>query len=62
MKDVLSIITVNTNPVEPPQFQRTINQAAFPYRICDISLPQCNTWYVYVSITERSKFLLYLEN
>ena len=47
MEEVLQLITVGVNPHVLPA-RRVMTQATFPYRICDVCLPQCNTGYVYM--------------
>lgn len=47
MEDVLRIITINNNTASATTTQ-TMSQESFPFRICDISLPTCNTGYVYM--------------
>ena len=47
MEEVLQLITVGVNTHVLPA-RRVMTQATFPYRICDVSLPQCNTGYVYM--------------
>ena len=42
MEEVLSIISVGSNS-QAANRRRIMTQTTFPYRICDNSLPQCNT-------------------
>ena len=56
MKAVISIITVksfqHSHPVQSTASRtRILTQTSFPYRICDVSLPQCNTGYDYMIIS-----------
>ena len=46
MEQDLDLITMNSETIT--HRSRTINQAAFPFRICGIALPQCRTGYVYM--------------
>ena len=46
MEEILCIITINYNEEAIPA-RRVKNQATYPYIICDVSLPQRNTGYVY---------------
>ena len=41
MEEVLSLITTNAD--DDHARLRVLTQASFPYRICDFTLPQCNT-------------------
>ena len=40
--------------------RRIMTQSSFPYRICDVSLPQCNTGYVYMLISVRDQNFSYI--
>jgi predicted GIY-YIG superfamily endonuclease len=53
MEEVLQLITVKTSldDVASPVHNRVMTQATYPYRICDVALPQCNTGYVYMLIS-----------
>ena len=43
------------------QANRTLNPSiTFPFRICDISLPMCNTGYVYMLLSMRNKQYTYI--
>lgn len=62
IEEVLSLVTVNNNNNQADQqHQRqqqrntrsTMNQNSFPYRICDISLPDVATGYVYMLVSLR---------
>ena len=37
-----------------------MTQTTFPYRICDVSLPQCNSGYVYMLLSTRQKNYTYI--
>ena len=38
----------------------SLNQNSFPFRICDISLPQCKTGFVYFLISVRTRDYTYI--
>ena len=62
MEDVLQLITVGSDVETQPtgQRNRVMTQSSFPYRICDVSLPQCNTGYVYMLISVRDRNYSYI--
>ena len=37
-----------------------LTQDSFPFRICDVTLPQCNTGYVYMLISMKDKSFIYI--
>ena len=43
MEDVLKLITINSNGNEEPVWNHVMGQQYFPFKICDVILPQCNT-------------------
>ena len=57
METVLNLVTVNSR-ANPPVRQMT--QSSFPFRICDVSLPQCNTGFVYFLISIRRQSYAYI--
>lgn len=69
MDEVLKLITIrnNNNSTEnnlQPR-RRIMTVDSFPYRICDITLPQCNTGYVYMIVSIKNKnqvFFRYTES
>ena len=59
MEEVLRLVTINhTN--ENHTTTRTLRQQVFPYRICDIQLPQCNTGYVYMLLSIKDQNFTYI--
>ena len=60
MEDVLKLITINSNGNEEPARNRVMDQESFPFRICDVILPQCNTGYVYMLISMRDLSFAYI--
>ena len=61
MENILELITIN----EDGENTRTttlpsLDQNSFPYRICDISLPQCKTGFVYFLISARTRDFIYI--
>ena len=55
MEEVLSLITIrneniNDNEAENPR-HRQLTQSHYPFRICDVVLPQCNTGFVYMLLS-----------
>ena len=59
MEQVLDLVTINTRTEERNQ-SRTMDQQHFPFRNCDITLPQCNTGYVYMLISVRTRDFTYI--
>ena len=61
---VLELVTVNSdgnNNIQHHQNnQRSMIQDAFPFRICDIPLPQCRTGFVYFLISVKMKSYTYI--
>ena len=53
MEQDLDLITMNSETIT--HRSRTINQAAFPFRICGIALPQCRTGYVYMLMSIKQQ-------
>ena len=50
MEYLLHLIAINLNEEVLPM-NIIMNQESFPYCICDISLPQYNTGYVYMLVS-----------
>ena len=50
--DIITLINSNTNE---EMLSWTILQDDYPFRICDISLPQCNTGFIYFLISKPRK-------
>ena len=57
MERVLEIITINTSSND---VAKVINTESYPYKIKDMSLPQCNTGFVYMVISLRKKAYTYI--
>ena len=60
MEDVLELITINSDNNEEPVRNRVMGQQSFPFRICDVILPQCNTGFVYMLISMRDFNFMYI--
>jgi hypothetical protein len=61
MEQVLDIVTINnSNEVEQQNQTNSFTQNNFPFRICDITLPQCRTGFVYMLISLRMTNYLYI--
>ena len=58
MENILKLITINDNPGNASI--PTLTQNNFPYRICDVSLPQCKTGFVYFLISVRTRDYTYI--
>jgi hypothetical protein len=62
MDNVLNLVAINdgndTNNIIPTD--RHMNQTFFPFRICDVSLPQCNTGFVYFLISIQRQNFTYI--
>ena len=59
MKETLRLITIN-NTDDNQISTRTFTQQAFQYRTCDVSLPQCNTGYVYMLMSSKDQNFIYI--
>ena len=59
MEMILEIITVRESG-EMRSGRSVMNTDTFPYRICDMSLPQCNTGYVYMLLSLEDKKFVYI--
>jgi len=62
---VLELITINsdTNANTTNQHEnylRLMSQETYPFRICDISLPQCRTGFVYFLISVKQRTFTYI--
>ena len=60
MEDVISKITISTELERRLSRHRVLTQHSFPFRIRDISLPQCNTGYVYMLISVKDTSFSYI--
>ena len=66
MEEIISIIAINlptnydSNTKESTR-SKIITQSTFPFRVCDVSLPQCNTGYVYMLISIKDLTFTYIE-
>ena len=62
MESILDLVTVNlTNDDRDNGTSRTIYQPTnYPFRICDISLPNCNTGFVYFLMSIRNPNFTYI--
>ena len=60
MEMILDLITVYENEEEGRTPRNVMHTDTFPYRICDMSLPQCNTGYVYMLISLVDQSFVYI--
>ena len=61
MKDVLDLLTINSDTMNSSERRtRVMSTSSFPYRIKDITLPQCNTGYVYMLISIKDMNVIYI--
>ena len=64
MEEVLKVITLNNeddgNINQANSFPRQLSQQFYPFRICDQSLPQCNTGFVYMLTSIRRQTYSYI--
>ena len=62
MEEVLKLITLHpqNNNENQPQRQRQLSQLHYPFRICDLPLPQCNTGFVYFLVSIRRQTYSYI--
>ena len=64
MEEILNLITiydtVNDDTNQVIVNQRSLSQQTYPFRICDVPLPQCNTGFVYMLISIKRKTCTYI--
>jgi hypothetical protein len=60
MENILNFITISNDNPNNQNTIPTLNQDSFPFRICDISLPQCKTGFVYFLISIRTRNFTYI--
>lgn len=60
MEEILRLITINNTSDNHTTRTRTFTQQTFPYRVCDVSLPQCNTGYVYMLLSIKDQNFTYI--
>ena len=61
MEEVLELITINSETVNDTEIRnRVMTTSSFPYRIKDITLPQCNTGYVYMLLSMKDRNFTYI--
>ena len=60
MENILNFITISNDNPNNQDTVPTLNQDTFPFRICDISLPQCKTGFVYFLISIRTRDFTYI--
>ena len=60
MEEVLCLITINKTNDNQVKTPRSFTQQTFPYRVCDVSLPQCNTGYVYMLLSIKDQNYTYI--
>ena len=61
MDQVLDIITLKDSNTNEEMLSQTMLQDDYPFRIYDISLPQCSTGFVYCLISIQRKSFIYRE-
>jgi hypothetical protein len=57
---VLALVTVNQDENQVHQTEPSIIMNSFPFRICDIALPQCRTGFVYFLISLKNRQYTYI--
>lgn len=57
---VLDLVTVNQDENQVHQTEPSIIMNSFPFRICDIALPQCRTGFVYFLISLKNRQYTYI--
>ena len=61
MEDILDLVTINSDINNNPERRnRVLSASSFPYRIKDMTLPQCNTGYVYMLISIKDMNFTYI--
>ena len=61
MELVLDIIKLTSSETNEEILSQTMLQDKYPIQICDISLPQCYTGFVYFLISIPQKTVVYIE-
>jgi predicted GIY-YIG superfamily endonuclease len=56
MENVLNVVSLNSESSEQVLF----TARSFPYRICDMTLPDCNTGFVYMLVSSKNKDFSYI--
>lgn len=59
MEKVLDIVTINSDARDEGE-NFFIHTRTYPYRICDIPLPDCNTGYVYMLVSCKEQNFSYI--
>ena len=59
MEHILDVITINSNN-DNDDMPTVVSPSTFPFRICDMSLPQCRTGYVYILSALRQREYVYV--
>ena len=63
MESILDLVTMNPSSIENDTIESSIpslTTQTFPYRICEISLPQCQSGFVYFLISVRTLTFTYI--
>ena len=61
MEDILDLVTINSDTMSNPErTSRVLSASSFPYRIKDMTLPQCNTGYVYMLISIKDMNFIHI--
>ena len=60
IEDVLELVTINSDNNIGNYVPRTLSPTSYPFRICDIPLPQCRTGYVYMLVSLRHQNFTYI--
>ena len=60
MEEILCLITINNTSENHTTRTRSFTQQTFPYRVCDVSLPQYNTEYVYMLLSIKDQNFTYI--
>ena len=60
MESVHDIITLTSSDTNDRILSQTMLQDKYPFQICNISLPQCNTGFVYFLISIPQKTFVYI--
>ena len=58
IEDILELVTINSN--EGHGRNRMLTPENYPFRICDIALPQCQSGFVYMLVSLRQRNFTYI--
>jgi predicted GIY-YIG superfamily endonuclease len=60
IEEVLGLITIDHNRNPESNTNHTMSPSSFPFRVCDMPLPQCNTGFVYMLVSMKHPSYTYI--